>query len=250
MRLPCRLGSIDPLLIGLRPGSFPTFDTPVSGLTPNEQYYVVYSEEGGTNLSSQQAIYWMGSDQPDGAFGVGEALGILPPTISTDWHTVRNFPTFGGPPFSVWHWARIEAVTADFNGDGALNTADIDVLSERVRVGSTDAIFDLNADGEVNDADRAFWVEDLAGTVFGDADFDGTVQFSDFLALSSHFGQPGGWGQGDFDGDGEVNFTDFLILSVNFDEGANAAAAAVPEPTGVYLAMFGVLGLMGFRRSR
>ena len=54
---------------------------------------------------------------------------------------------------------------------------------------------------------------------------------------------------GDLDGSGTVDFSDFLILSANFG-GANVAAAAVPEPTNACLAMFGALGLIGFRRRR
>lgn len=61
----------------------------------------------------------------------------------------------------------------------------------------------------------------------GDANGDGKVDFTDFLALSAAFGQdvdPPGSGA-DFDGSGTVDFTDFLILSGNF--GQPAAAAAV-----------------------
>ena len=105
-------------------------------------------------------------------------------------------------------------------------------------------MFDLSGDGAVDATDHLYWVEQLAETFLGDADLDGTVQFFDFLALSSHFDQQGGWAEGDFDGTGDVTFSDFLSLSANFGKGANAvAAAAVPEPTGVCLAMFGVLGL-------
>ena len=90
----------------------------------------------------------------------------------------------------------------------------------------------------------------------GDANLDGVVNFPDFLALSEHFGEgsrrdPRGWSQGDFDGDGEVTFPDFLILSENFGTVAAAASAAsVPEPTAGSIALFGLLGLMGFRKRR
>lgn len=51
----------------------------------------------------------------------------------------------------------------------------------------------------------------------GDADLNGSVEFTDFLLLAKNFGQHGVWGDGDFDGNGVVGFSDFLILSQNFD---------------------------------
>lgn len=52
----------------------------------------------------------------------------------------------------------------------------------------------------------------------GDADRNGTVDFADFLAVGTNFGQPGpfGWKDGDFNGDTNVDFADFLILSENY----------------------------------
>ena len=89
----------------------------------------------------------------------------------------------------------------------------------------------------------------------GDANLDGVVDFPDFLALSEHFGEgsrrdPRGWSQGDFDGNGEVDFPDFLILSENFGAVAAASATSVPEPTTGSIALFGLLGLIGFRKRR
>lgn len=50
----------------------------------------------------------------------------------------------------------------------------------------------------------------------GDTDFDGDVDFADFLALSTNYEKTGTWREGDFDGDGLVTFADFLILSSNY----------------------------------
>lgn len=54
----------------------------------------------------------------------------------------------------------------------------------------------------------------------GDADDDGAVSFSDFLALSANFGKQvdAVWEDGDFNADGEVSFADFLLLSQNFGQ--------------------------------
>ena len=123
----------------------------------------------------------------------------------------------------------VEGLPGDFNADGMLTGTDIDLLSVEVQAGTNNAAFDLNADAIVDELDRTTWIGDLAGSLLGDADLDGSVQFSDFLALSASFGAEAGWADGDFDGNGQVQFPDFLALSSNF--GATPSTAAVPEPT-------------------
>ena len=62
------------------------------------------------------------------------------------------------------------------------------------------------------------------GLFAGDANFDGVIDFTDFLVLADNFGKrPEGeldrvyvWEEGDFNGDGIVDFSDFLALSENF----------------------------------
>ena len=96
----------------------------------------------------------------------------------------------------------------DFNGDAILDSADINSLSSRIYVASTDKYFDLDNDDQITDSDLTVLVEELIGTHYGDADLDGRVQFDDFLVLSEHYGQPGSWNDGDFDTDGLVDFID------------------------------------------
>ena len=76
-------------------------------------------------------------------------------------------------------------------------------------------------------------------TLPGDADHDGRVALADFVILSNHFGQAGGWEMGDFDFDGLVHFSDFLILASNIRQ---AAVAPVPEPSTGWLLWCACLG--------
>lgn len=141
-------------------------------------------------------------------------------------------------------------VLGDFNGDGVLSAADIDLLSLEVVAGTNNVAFDLTGDRQVDELDRATWVNDLVGTLFGDADLDGTVQFPDFVSLSSTFGMPGGWSKGDFDGNGMVQFADFIQLSNHFGMGEAFVVATVPEPMDALSVMFTMIaGMAAFRRG-
>jgi hypothetical protein len=59
-------------------------------------------------------------------------------------------------------------------------------------------------------------------TLLGDANLDGSVNFSDYSILQNHFGQAAGWSSGDFNYDGTVNFNDFSILQNNYGSAAEA----------------------------
>ena len=100
-------------------------------------------------------------------------------------------------------------------------------------------------------------------TLLGDANLDGKVNLSDFLALRHNFGLTSSatWDQGDFDYDGKVNLNDFLILRKHFGQSlpsppsavipaaASASgqnATAVPEPPALVLvACAGLIGVGG-----
>lgn len=138
----------------------------------------------------------------------------------------------------------------DFDIDGEIAASDIDLLSQSSLAGESSYTtrFDLNQDFRVDQADRVYWVERLAGTFFGDANLDKKVDFADFTAMSAAYNGPGGWAQGDFDGDGQVVFSDFITLSMNYNQ--TAEVASVPEPPSPTLLAF-VLCLPGaFRRRR
>ena len=158
----------------------------------------------------------------------GDSVGMLLPAQLTPQDLAALSAVYMKDDTSVlWTAAVVAMLTGDFDADLVLTQSDIDVLSAAVLTGDMDSVFDLNGDGQMNDADRVTWVESLAGTNFGDANLNNTVDFADFLLLSDNFGQSGGWESGDFDGDGEVAFSDFLVLSSHF---GNTSVAAVPEP--------------------
>ena len=123
------------------------------------------------------------------------------------------------------------------------------------QLGSSNATFDLDGSGTVDDADLTEWLTqasaDNAPKEYkrGDADLDGNVTGGDFAALSLGFGAQGGWGDGNFvvdavAGGGNVEGGDFAQLSLNFGHMSSVAAASpVPEPSAVVL-LFGLLAIL------
>lgn len=131
-------------------------------------------------------------------------------------------------------------IAGDIDGNLSLDTTDIDLLSEAIRRLVPDTRYDLNDDGIVSNADRIEWIFDIARTLPGDANLDGSFDSSD-LVLVFRSGQyqdevplNSGWAGGDWNGDGEFQ-SDDLVLA--FQQGAyesdgrgDSRAQPIPEP--------------------
>ena len=117
------------------------------------------------------------------------------------------------------------------SGDIAEIVSDYDITS---RAGTTtltvdaqlgEMVFTINDDQTLTDEFDRVWSSeepyeiidpDAVDELIGDIDGSGTVDFADFLILSSQFGSDAQ--ESDLDGDGVVGFGDFLLLSANFGE--------------------------------
>ncbi len=82
----------------------------------------------------------------------------------------------------------------------------------------------------------------------GDADLDGDIDASDYIALKRNFGKAATWTGGNFDFDGDVTWRDLDALKANFSGASAAAGAAVPEPATLAILAVGALGLLPRRR--
>ena len=150
-------------------------------------------------------------------------------TLIVDLHQYKDF---------IREVAEFESAPVDLNGDGDYSAEEIDTLFAIHEFGEfASCHFDVDQNGTVNSLDVEAFLE-LPQILPGDADRDGIVGFSDFLAVSRTFGkESNGWASGDFNGDGQVNFADFLTFSGNFGESvsisqgnASLSVASVPEP--------------------
>jgi len=93
----------------------------------------------------------------------------------------------------------------------------------------------------------------IAPAFSGDANGDRVVDFFDAVLVVGNLDlidTGATWRQGDFDSDGDVDFFDLVLLVGNLQ--ASETAAVVPEPSGIVLALMGLVGLVtyGWHRQR
>ena len=144
---------------------------------------------------------------------------------------------------------RLLSTPGDFNGSGGLDVEDVNILC--YRQGETHERFELSGDTTITLDDVSTLVERINNTRPGDTNFDGNVDFQDFLTLSANFGGNGEWDSGDFDCNFRVGFADFLLLSEHFGFSQAGDTAAVPEPaSGLMFAAVALGWLSTFRGRR
>lgn len=140
----------------------------------------------------------------------------------------------------------------DFNYDEQLDQDDVDQLSQAIRSGNHERLYDLNHDWVTNLDDLRNWVTDLRMTYFGDANLDGEFNSSDLVNVfrSGRYesGAAANWSEGDWDADGQFGSSDLVIA---FSEGGYEqgprSATAVPEPAGSTLLLICLIALYAQR---
>ncbi|MCA9172815.1 MAG: hypothetical protein KDB23_34390, partial [Planctomycetales bacterium] len=149
-------------------------------------------------------------------------------------------------------------VVGDFDGDGILDTNDIDLLTDAVHQPNAELRFDLNGDSAVTLADREVWVEGLRGTYFGDANLDGEFSSADFVAvfqIGEYEDAVDGnstWADGDWNGDRDFTSGDFVLAfqAGGYELGPRQAVSMVPEPGSLFTAWLGLLSVTVFGTQR
>lgn len=139
----------------------------------------------------------------------------------------------------------------DINLDGKIDQGDADFLVGGISDTGFNCHLDLNRDGEVSQLDLETLLGN-AGSLLGDTNFDGAVDFIDFLTVADRFGDTAdGWREGDFDGDGMIAFSDFLVLSDFFGQSfeRQTSPAVVPEPSAASILLISLLLLSGAVRQ-
>ncbi len=163
---------------------------------------------------------------PRGADGIGSSLIIRDEhgAVETwgDGSAWRASDQPGGSPGT----ADGQPVKADFDGDGDVDSADVDLMSAAVRIG--DVAFDLNQDGVTDLADRHFMIESILATSVGDSNLDGVFDSGDLVLVfqtgeyEDQIASNSRWAEGDWDGDGDFTTSDLVAA---FQSGTYMAAA-------------------------
>jgi hypothetical protein len=142
-------------------------------------------------------------------------------------------------------WTTLLTVTKTADDNVAQQAALPDGLSGTVYIRVKDT--DRTARHKVLDSlyiDKMFIRSDPS--IAGDANVDGVVDASDYIALKMAFGMAGGaaWNDGDFDQDGDVDYADLSVLMSNFSWRsftlAPAAAPIASEPAPIAAATVAV----------
>ncbi len=151
---------------------------------------------------------------------------------------VRRASMFFGNDGNLWtHDSTFDIrdnVHGDFNGDKVADAADIDLLFDAVNGSSQNPDFVLSGTFPIpTEFEIDFYIRDLLGTEFGDANLDGAVDAIDFGIWSDHkFQSCTGWASADFNGDGKTDGSDFNVWNDNkfFDAGPVQAARQAKTP--------------------
>ena len=184
----------------------------------------------------------------------GETIADFSPD-DYDWIIDANGRLSHGGTGELIFGELVATLAGDFNASGARDVGDLDLLADAIV--ANDLAFDLNGDGTTNLADRVMWVEQLANTYMGDANFDGQFNSSDFVTVFSaakyETGQPATWAEGDWNGDKLFNSSDFVAAFAGggYEKGERAGGLqTVPEPQSLAMFGIGLLVLTACRRRR
>ncbi len=148
---------------------------------------------------------------------------------------------------------RVAVASGDFNLDGVVDQTDVDLLSRH----QGELKFDVNQDGAVTDEDRAFLVEQVLSTWFGDSNLDGRFASDDLVEvlIAGEFEDNilgnSRWASGDWNGDAEFDISDLVLAFQDggYEQGSRHATKAVPEPTSLVLLMAGSIVILQRRRQ-
>jgi hypothetical protein len=153
------------------------------------------------------------------------------------------------PGPDVQRYLRSGFAGGSWNGTGLASSAAAADAQRRHALGFAEGVDLFGSAGGVFDGvfvDSSSIV--VAYTIYGDTNLDGIVNLADFNRLAGNFGGSNKtWSHGDFNYDGVVNLSDFNRLAASFGFSAagpevtpddwSALASAVPEPSGLAVAM-------------
>lgn len=132
----------------------------------------------------------------------------------------------------------------DVNFDSLINGADIDLLRKAISMSSTDPLFDLDGDTDVDGADVNYLFTTILQTSTTDVSLDGHVDADDLAIIRLNMGSTATgfvpWDQGNIVGDGAIDQLDLVALRFQYGfDNSTAALTSAPEPSSLLLMWLG-----------
>ena len=216
----------------------------------NDGYFLgINVVDPATNFGIQNKAIFDVSDKPN----PGDAPVSSTTVNDNQWHQL----------IAVYHAAGTTDLYIDSVHDGSAPSApysgnSVDFLIGATFAGSTPTnsytglVDDVQLYSNALAATNAAFLFAHPGVSYltGDVNFDGIVNGLDITLVASNWLRTGVGGPGDANSDGIVNGLDISLIASQWLETAGAGSAAVPEPSTIVLAAFGVLALLAYRRRR
>ena len=240
-----------------------TIDTELAIFDANGVFMATDDDGQGTQGGTQYSLLSFGDDDPlsrtdtdagaDGMVPLGGTYTAVTAGFDTNFEDlIEGLSTIdeviGGGSEGDYHiqfaygGGVVDSPSGDFDNDNDYDCDDIDALVSDIAAGNHSADFDLNGDGNVDQADLSAWLAEAgqanigAAYLAGDGNLDGVVDVSDFNVWnSSKFQASAAWCLGDYNADGFSDVSDFNIWNGNKFTASDAAA--VPEPSAAWLAL-------------
>ena len=220
----------------------------IGGITPGVEYDII-SVTGDASIDGELRLELVNGFLPDAldefsVLGASSLSGLFDnvasgqrlETVDGDGSFVVNYglgSAYDASQIVLSDFLRLGGLLGDFDNNGLLDAADIDLLS--AAVGGYSTSYDLNSDGQITGGDRIVWVEDLKNTYFGDANLDGQFNSVDIVNVlqAGKFAtnERAGWNEGDWDGNALFDRHDIIVALQDggYGQGTRSATSDVPQ---------------------
>lgn len=203
--------------------------------------------EDGDAMPEESLVMTTNADVPGGVIALGGLNASGFPAAPSDGPINVSFDNI----------TFTQLMPGDFDNNKQLDVGDLDLLSSDIRSEKPHLIFDMNNDGQIDYADREFWIVSLANTYIGDSNLDGEFNTGDFIEVFQagkyETGELAHWNEGDWNGDQLFDSGDFIAAFQHggYELGARPAVITVPETSSLAFGMIiGVLSVGRIRKPR
>lgn len=222
------------------------------------------TEINGDELSVSDTEIQYTANNADGFVGILNLGNILPPGLNyLELHDSLSVFQYASPASTsrdrTFRLMIHDTILGDFDVNGVVDIADIDLLANVIRSEDFDPRFDLDGSTTLGHEDLAYLVTTVIGTWIGDSNLDGEFNTGDLVSVfqTGHYEDEiplnSGWAHGDWNGDADFDTSDLVhaFQDGGFEQGPRTLVVApVPEPSAALLMFFGLASLVCVRKPK